>query len=472
MAGVDSGNDLPGASTAGREARVAAPGLLDLDQLRERVAKGRVDTVLLAVPDHLGRLKGKRHAARHFLDNVATGGAEVCAYVLATDVDMRPLDGWALASWDTGYGDIQAVPDLSTIRQLPWMPRTALVHADAVHHDGRPVAVAPRQMLRHQLDLLAARGLHAKAGIETECVLFEGTYQEAEEAGYQGLRPLIRDNLDYALDHPPRLDRFLRGLQADLTGAALPVEAIKTEGAPGQLEITFPYGEPMQAADGHLVFKHATRTLGERAGIAPTFMAAPATSIASGCHLHLSLWRHEQPVMADPDGRRSTLTRRAVAGLLDALPHLAPLYAPTVNSYKRYRRGSFAPVNYTWGGDNRTCAVRVVGQGTGVHLEIRLAGADVNPYLLLTAVLAAVQHGLDHRLQPPPPCVGNAYLDSAPPVPTSLEEALRLMRDSTLAPRLLGKEVTEHYAHTAQTELDAHRETVTDAELRRGFSRA
>jgi glutamine synthetase len=441
--------------------------------LRRQVAQNRVDTVLLAVPDHLGRLKGKRHDARHFLDAVAADGAEMCAYVLATDMDMRPLDGFALTSLDVGYGDLRTVPDPGTVRLVPWMRRTVLVHADTFGTDGQPIPVAPRQMLRRQLGLLSARGLQAKVGIEAECVLFDDSYQAAHDSGYQGLRPLTWDNLDYALDHPPRLERFLNRLQTMLAAAALPVETLKTEAAAGQVEITFPYGDPMAAADGHLVLKHAMRALGQRAGISPTFMAAPAVGVASGCHLHLSLWREDRPVMADTGHHPSALTLNAIAGLLTVLPHLAPLHAPTVNSYKRYRPDTCAPINHTWGHDNRTCAIRVVGHGDSLHLEIRLPGADANPYLALTAALAAVQYGIDQRLQPPPPCPGNAYQDThTPPVPRSLQEALQSMRDSPLPARLLGKDVAEHYTHAAQIEVDAHHEAITDAELRRGFARA
>ncbi|MFG2135565.1 glutamine synthetase family protein [Streptomyces sp. NPDC048650] len=447
-------------------------GLLTLSRLRELAESGRIDTVLLAVPDLQGRLKGKRYDVRHFLDRVARDGAEMCAYVLATDVDMTPVDGFALASWETGYQDLAVHPDLTTLRTVPWAPRTALVLGDA-HGPGRePVEVAPRRMLRRQLDRLADRhGLHVKAGLETEFVLYQGTYEAAAERGHHRPRPLTTENLDYALDHSPAAARFFDRLQSHLAGAGLPVEAVKTEGAGGQVEVTFPYGDALAACDGHLVFKHAVRALGARAGLAPTFMAAPETGVASGLHLHVSLWR-DGAAAIDADGGLSPLAGHAIAGLLDALPQLAPLYAPNTNSYKRFTPGSFAPVTFTWGYDNRTCAVRVVGHGTGRHLEIRVPGADANPYLALTAVLAAVGHGIERRPKPVPARTANAYAAGGTPVPATLEQAQSAFRESSLAREALGEDVVEHYAHLAQLEIDHQRLTVTDAERERWLTRA
>lgn len=449
----------------------SAHGRLSQEELRRLVATGRIDTVLLALPDLQGRLKGKLYNASHFVDRIAGSDAEMCAYVLATDASMRPAGGFALTSWEAGYGDLRVRPDLSTLRGLPWMLRTALVLADALGHDGQPLEVAPRQLLRNQLDRLADRGLHAKTGLETEFVVFQGTEAEAAQAGCRGLRPVTWANLDYALDHPPAVSKLFRSLQAGLAGAGMPVEAIKTESAHGQVEVTFPYGDTLMAADNHLVFKHAVKVLAGRAGMTPVFMAAPMSGVGSGCHLHVSLWQDDQSALGGPEGSLSTLGRQVVAGLLHALPDLAPLYAPNVNSYKRYMPDSFAPTHYEWGPDNRTCAVRVVGHGPGLHLEVRLPGADANPYLALAAVLVAAEFGIDRELAPASPCSGNAYQTAgARPVPTSLQQALDAFQGSDLALRLLGREVVEHYAQAAQLELDAHRLEVTDVELRRGLA--
>lgn len=452
-------------------------GPLTFDRLSALVASGRIDTVLLAVTDMQGRLKGKRYHARHFIDRVAVDGAEMCAYVLATDIDMTPVDGFDLTSWSTGYGDLRVRPDLSAMRELPWMPGTALVHADVLHHDGRPVEAAPARVLERELDLLADRGLHVKSGLESEFFLYRGTYEQAADTGYRNLRPAAPHNLDYALDHHPVLDRFLRRLQRSLAGAGLPTEALKTEGAPGQVEITFPYGEPRAACRGHAVMKHAVRHLATEAGMAATFMAAPATGLASGLHIHFSLWDEDQePLLGAGDTHPSELGLHAIAGLLAGLPVLAPLYAPTTNSYKRFVPNSFAPDRFTWGIDNRTCAIRVIGHGDGLHFEIRLPGADANPCLALAAALAAARHGIDNKLEPPPPCTGNAYeatgATDATRVPATLEAALATLADHPLAQELLTPEVVRHYAHAAEVELAAHRHAVTDIELHRGFDRA
>ena len=451
----------------GRAERAFSPS-----DLRNLVKAGAIDTVLLAVPDLQGRLKGKRYDANHFLRRVAHHGAEVCAYVLATDVDMSPADGFALTSWEAGYQDLSVQPALSTLRTVPWMPRTAVVLGDAVTHDGTPIEIAPRQILHQQLTRLARHGLHVKAGIETEFVLYRGTYAEAEQADYQRLQPLATENLDYALDHDPVSDRFFRRLQRALSGAGMPVEAIKTEAGPGQVEVTFPYGGALTACDRHLLFKHAVRTLGSRAGLAPTFMAAPETGRANGLHLHVSLWSKAISQLTEAEGGLSQIGQYAIGGLLAGLPELAPFYAPNTNSYKRFTPGSFAPTTFTWGYDNRTCAVRVVGHGDGLHLEIRVPGADANPYVALSATLAAIDHGIERKLDPGPEETGNAYGGGATPVPPTLAHALTAFQSSALAERAFGTDVVEHYARLAQLELDHDQRVVTDGERQRWLARA
>lgn len=451
----------------------AKPGKgLSLANLRSLVAAGTVDTVFLALPDLQGRLKGKRYDAHHFLTRVAHRGAEFCAYVLATDVDMSPADGFVLASWDTGYQDLPVRPDLSTLRRVPWLPRTAVVLADAMTRDATPVEVAPRHILDRQLTRLSLHGLHCKVGIETEFVLYKGSHDAIEQAGHQDLRPLAAANLDYALDHPPAADRFFRRLQRALAGAGMPVEAIKTESGPGQVEVTFPYGPALDACDAHLLFKHAVRALGQRTGLVPTFMAAPETGRANGLHLHLSLWSNGVSQLNTPGGGLSETGRQAIAGLLTALPELAPFYAPNPNSYKRFTAGSFAPTTFNWGYDNRTCAVRVIGHDETLHLEIRVPGADANPYLAVSAALAAIDHGISQKLDPGPPETGNSYRTRHIPVLPTLADTLAVFEDSTLAHAAFGRDVTEHYACLAKLELDHEQRHVTDTERRRWLTRA
>ncbi|MFG2143656.1 glutamine synthetase family protein [Streptomyces sp. NPDC048696] len=460
----------PNSPSAKRRPRA---GVLSLPALRAAVEAGRVDTVMLAVPNPQGQLKGKRYGARHFLDRVALDGAQMCLYLLATDVEMTPGCGFDLTSWETGFEDTTVVPDPSTLRRLPWMPRTVAVLGDPVGAGEELVDVAPRQILRTQLARLASLGLHAQVGLETEFLLYRGTYTQATRIAPSGMVPAAEHNLDYALDHTPRLDRYLRRLQAALDGAGMAVEAIKTEGAPGQVEVTFPHSGALSACDRHVLFKHAARTLAARVGMTATFMAAPETAIASGLHLHLSLTRNGTPILPTPDGELSTMGKSAVAGLLEALPGLAPLYAPNVNSYKRYLPDSFAPTRMTWGYDNRTCAIRITGHGDGLHVEVRVGGADANPYLLAAAALAALFHGISRSLTPPPACDSNAYAASDTALlPLTLEQARSAFRHSPMAREAFGIEVVDHYARLAQIEIDHQRATVTDAERDRWFTRA
>lgn len=462
-------SDNPQPSSAAQSA-----GLLSVEKLKNLVDDGEITTVMLGVPDTMGRLKGKCLDAAHFLTQLPAG-ADMCAYVFATDVDMNPVDGFALAGWHTGYGDLQVVPDQKTIRRLGYLPGTVLVHGDAVHKDGSAVNVAPRRMLREQLRLLLAKHqLTVQVGIESEFVLYEGTDVQIREAGYRALTPVSPHNLDYALDHPMVLSMFFHDLRGALSQAGARVEAIKTEGAAGQIEVTWPYGDPIRACDNYTVHKHAVRHNAALHNMTPTFMAAPQTGVGSGLHLHVSLWRDDQPVFTPPSrGKLPDLLRHCVAGLIEALPHLAPLYAPTTNSYKRYAPHSFAPTAYTWGVDNRTCAVRIAGHGANTRLEVRLAGADANAYLALAATIAAINHGLTQHPKLPEQVTGDAYDNIDPlPVPRNLDEALTDFRESHIALQAFGGKIVDHYARAAQIEIAAERGQVTDIDRERGFLRA
>lgn len=452
-------------------------------ELIKGIEAGRIDLGILAGVDLQGRLKGKLFDAAFFRDIVENRrSAEMCSYVWATDMEMHPVDGYALTSWQSGYGDVRLRPDPETVRLLSWQPRTAIALADPVDHDGRPLPVAPRVLLRSQLDQLAARGLHVKAGIETEFTLYQGTAGQLAAGNYRDLRPVTWDNRDYAIDHPRQLSEFLRRLRRALVAADLPPEAFKTEAAKGQVELTFPYGDALEACDQHVLSKHAVRTIADRCGMSATFMAVPAAGVGNGLHVHVSLHGTE-PLMADQADphQLSTMAQQMVAGLLTVLPQLAPLYAPTANSFRRYQKGSFAPTAFVWGRDNRTCAIRVVGHGPGLHLEVRLPGADANPYLVVAAIAAAARHGIDQKLAPPTPCDGNGYQALAHRMPTTIAQAATAFGDSDLARDLLGPDVHAHYTHAARIELDAERKArrwhhrlrgqhIPTAELRCRFS--
>ncbi|MFJ1975492.1 glutamine synthetase family protein [Streptomyces sp. NPDC087903] len=437
-------------------------GPVTVKDLTKHVEASRITEILLGVPDMQGRLKGKIFNAPVFLERM-TGGTQMCAYILATDTYMTPLDGFAFTGWSQGFGDFLVKPEMDTARMLPHRPGTALVFGTPLHDDNTPVVVAPRHLLASQVDRLGALGYRVQVGVESEFVLYP---QEAA-----GGAPMWSENLDYALQHPPAIGDFLHDVGETLTDAGIVYEAIKTEGAPGQTEVSFAYGDVPFACDDYTVFRHIVRDIAGRRGMVPVFMAAPETGIGSGLHLHLSL--------VDDNGRRvfahqrgenlPALLQQATAGLLSALPHLAPLYAPTVNSYKRYRPRSFAPTRYNWGIDHRGCAIRVAGHGDSTRLEVRLAGADANVYLALAAYLAAMVHGIEEKLPLRAACDGDAYTDrKAMPLYADLSEALQHFEHSTLAHTLLGKEVVHHYARAAHAELDWHRRHVTDHERQRG----
>ncbi|MFF3378134.1 glutamine synthetase family protein [Streptomyces sp. NPDC002680] len=449
-------------------------GLLSVDELTTLVTGGEITAVMVGVPDMMGRLKGKILDPVHFLAQFPAG-PDMCAYVFASDVDMNTAGGFGLAGWHTGYGDLHVVPDRKAIRRLSYLPGTVLVLGDVEHPDGTAVDVAPRRMLREQLRILRNRHqLDMEVGVESEFVLYQGTEAQIRDAGYQGLTPASPHNLDYALEHPPVLRAFFHDLQDAQAQARSPVEAVKTEGAAGQVEVTWPYGDPVRACDTYTVHKHAARHIAARHGMTPTFMAAPQTGVGSGLHLHVSLWRDGVPAFTPRSpGELPDLLLHSVAGLLGALPHLAPLYAPTTNSYKRYATHSFAPTNFTWGVDNRTCAVRVAGHRENTRLEVRLAGADANPYLVLAAVIAAINHGLAGHPKLPEPVTGDAYTDvDSMPVPRTLDEALTDFRESHIARHAVGPEVVDHYTRAAEIEIAAERGQVTDIDRERGFLRA
>ncbi|WP_344441271.1 glutamine synthetase family protein [Kitasatospora nipponensis] len=444
-------------------------------QLREAVESGEVRRVRIATIDLQGRLRGKTFPAGGVVDRLLDGTMhmEGCGYLLATDLGMTLADSW----WRDGYPDVPLAPDVRSARMVPWVPHTALVLADPLDTTGQRLPLAAGTVLREQLAVLADAGLEIRVGLESEFVVYHAPDEDQapqQAAGARTRRPVTGPGRDYAFDMPEKVAQYLARLTSALSGAGLPVEAVKLEGAPGQLEITFPYGDALEACEQHVLFKEATRAFAARHHMAATFMAAPDDSTGSGLHLHLSLWRDGEPVLAHP-GRPeelSPLGEHVVAGLLGALPNLMPLLAPYVNSYKRYRRYSFAPTRFTWGRDNRSCALRVVGHGPSLHLEVRLPGADANPYLLVAAAAAACRWGIAEHLTPPAPVSGDAYRTSAPLVPLSLGEALDVFEQSALAVELFGERVIAHYALAADAELRFHEQHVSDLEVARGFDQA
>jgi glutamine synthetase len=444
---------------------------LDVEELVALVDSGEIDTVVLAFPDMQGRLQGKRFAARFFLDEVLENGTEGCNYLLAVDTEMNTVDGYAMSSWERGYGDFAMRPDPSTLRRLPWNDGTALLVADLAWDDGTPVVAAPRQILRRQLERLAALGLTAQVGTELEFIVFKDTYEQAWDRAYRDLTPANQYNVDYSVLGTGRIEPLLRRIRNEMAAAGLTVESAKGECNPGQHEIAFRYDEALVTCDQHAVYKTGTKEIASQEGVSITFMAKYNEREGNSCHIHLSLTDADGAnAMAGPDGM-SDLMRHFLAGQLAALRDFSLLYAPNINSYKRFQQGSFAPTAVAWGHDNRTCALRVVGHGRSLRFENRLPGGDVNPHLAVAGLVAAGLYGVEHKLELPEPCPGNAYAADFAHVPTTLREAAELWENSPIAQAAFGDEVVAHYRNMARVELAAFDAAVTDWELRRSFER-
>ncbi|MBE1575180.1 glutamine synthetase family protein [Amycolatopsis roodepoortensis] len=448
-------------------------GMLTLDRLRELVEEGAVDTVLVAITDMQGRLQGKRCAAEYFLNEVVEHATEACNYLLAVDVDMNTVDGYAMSSWETGYGDFVMRPDFGTLRLLPWQEGTALVLADLERVQGGAVAPSPRQILRGQLDRLAQRGLAAYVGTELEFIVFDDTYESAWDKRYQDLRPANQYNVDYSMLGTARIEPLLRRIRNDMGGAGLYVESAKGECNPGQHEIAFRYADALTTCDNHSVYKTGSKEIAAQEGKSLTFMAKYNEREGNSCHIHISLRSAEgEPVLAgDGPGGFSPLMEHFLAGQLAGLRELTYFFAPNINSYKRFVPGSFAPTAVAWGTDNRTCALRVVGHGDSLRTENRVPGGDVNPYLAVAALIAAGLHGIENELELEPEFQGNAYGSGKPTVPTTLRESAALLDGSELARSAFGDEVVDHYLNAAKIELAAYDAAVTDWERIRGFER-
>jgi glutamine synthetase len=447
--------------------------VLTVDELREEVKAGRVDTVLLAVADMQGRLQGKRLSARYFLEEVLGHAAEGCAYLLAVDVDMNTVDGYAMSSWARGYGDFVMRPDLTTLRRVPWHEGTALVMADLVWSDGSDVIASPRQILRRQIARLAEHGWAAYVGTELEFIVYDDDYESAWRRRYHDLTPANLYNVDYSLLGTARVEPLLRRVRLAMEGAGMYVESAKGECNLGQHEIAFRYAEALTTCDNHAIYKNGAKEIAAQEGRSITFMAKPNEREGNSCHIHISLRSPGgEPVMAgDGPHGLSRVGQGFVAGQLAALRELTLWYAPHINSYKRYVPGSFAPTAVKWGVDNRTCALRLVGHGPSLRIENRVPGGDVNPYLAVAALIAAGLRGIERGLELEDAYEGNAYLSGAETVPQTLRDALGLWTGSEVAREAFGAEVVGHYANNARVELAAFDAAVTDWELMRGFER-
>lgn len=444
-------------------------------ELKRLVESGDVDTVIVAFTDMQGRLAGKRVSGRLFVDEFADQGVDCCSYLLAVDVDLNTVSGYAMSSWETGYGDMVMKPDPRTLRRIPWLPATALVIADLEWPDGGAVSVAPRSVLRRQLDRLSERGLIADAATELEFIVFDEPYRQAWASGYRNLTPASDYNIDYAMLASTRMDPLLRDIRLGMEAAGLRFETVKGECNYGQQEIGFRYDEAVVTCDNHAIYKNGAKEIADQHGKSLTFMAKYDEREGNSCHIHLSLRDDDgAAVFADDDGPHgmSPLFRSFVAGLLASLRELTLFFAPNINSYKRFADGSFAPTAVAWGLDNRTCALRVVGHGRGIRVECRVPGGDVNQYLAVAALIAGGLYGVERDLELPEPWVGNAYeARDVERLPTTLAEAAALFEASSLARDAFGDDVVAHYLNNARIEQAAFNAAVTDWERKRGFER-
>ena len=456
-------------------------GKLSLENLAREVERGAIETVVTALPDLYGRLVGKRIHAPFFLDEIASGGMHVCNYLLACDMEMDPTPGYAFASWDQGYGDVRCLPDLASLRAATWQDRCALVLCDALgESDDSPVEVAPRTILKRQLDRAAAMGLTAKMGSELEFFLFRDDYAGARAKGYRDLQTHHHYIEDYHILSGSFAENIIGEIRRRVDESGIPVEFSKGEWGPGQHEINLRYAEALEMADAHVVYKLAAKEIAAAAGASITFMAKWNETLAgSSLHIHSSLWNAKDEAQFAGDSplegspvRSSEMFRWYLGGLLAHARELTWFFAPNVNSYKRFLAGTFAPTSVAWSYDNRTAGFRIVGRGPSLRVECRIPGADANPYLAYAALLAAGLDGIERKLEPGPAFVGDAYAArELPQVPRFLREAIDLLDQSRFARDAFGDAVIDHLLHFARTEQEFFDGVVSEVERARYFER-
>jgi glutamine synthetase len=435
-----------------------------LVQLREMVRDGQIDTVIVALTDMQGRLMGKRVQAEAFLRGVVDHGIHFCTYLLGTDMEMNTPDGFALMNWQTGYGDWIGREVWSTTRVLPWLESTAIVLCDATDEEtGSEIPVSPRTMLKRQVDRAASMGLRVKAGTEFEFYVLSDTFEDLNQKGYNDIERVGYYNEDYHLLQATKLEPLYRQIRNQMTAARVPIEFSKGEAAPSQHEINIRYDDVLESADRSVLFKHGAKEIAWQNGYGLTFMAKPyADWTGSSGHLHMSVWDGAGETAlfhrdgAEPYGMSDTM-RWFLGGMMKLQRELALFIAPNVNSYKRYAVASWAPVNVVWGRDNRTTGFRIVGHGSGLHIENRFPGGDMNPYLAYAAEVAAGLYGIEHKIEPPPEYKGNGYeATGCDRMPRALYEAIELLERSKAAVELFGRDVVDHYLNAARVEEAAY----------------
>ena len=448
-------------------------GMLSVEELAAEAEAGTIDTVVTAFTDMQGRLMGKRIEVDYFLDQVVEHGVEGCNYLLALDMEMDPVPGYAMANWEKGYGDFGIAPDIETLRRIPWLDRSALVLCDVVEHDGSPVAASPRQILIAQYERAQELGYTPQMASELEFYLYKESYAQAHEQDYRDLTPTIPYILDYHILATTMDENILGQIRRGMQGAGIPVEFSKGEAWYGQHELNFRYADAVTSADRHTIYKNGVKEIAFLNGVSATFMAKPSEKdIGSSCHIHSSLVTPDGASVFVDGEEETDVFRHYLGGMRNRIRELALLIAPTVNSYKRYAAESWAPTSISWGRDNRTCGFRIVGHGQSRRAECRIPGADVNPYLAYAALLAAGLDGIANETDPGPELVGNAYeAGKAEPFPSTLREAVELWEKSEFARAVFGEEAWSHYLNYGRTEQRLFDQVVTDYERRRMFER-
>jgi glutamine synthetase len=443
--------------------------LLTKEQLGAATKKGEIDTVVVAFTDMQGRLMGKRVDAEYFMESAGHGEAvEGCNYLLAVDMDMDPVPGYAMANWESGYGDFDMVPDFATLRRIPWLEGTALVLSDVAWHDGSPVKPSPRQVLRAQIERARAMGFEPMFGTELEFYLIKETFAEAQAKNYTDLTPSVPYILDYHVLATTYDEPFIRSVRRGMKEAGIKVESSKGEAWPGQQEINFHFSDALTMADNHVIYKNGIKEMANQQGCSVTFMAKPDHRwIGSSCHVHSSLWKDGRNTF---DGESDTF-KRYLAGHIACAGEIAIFLAPNINSYKRYAAASWAPTTLAWGHDNRTCGFRIVGHGQHLRTESRIPGADVNPYLAIAALIAAGLHGIEQKLELGPAFKGNAYESDVQRFPHALRDAIAALENGTMARKAFGDDVVDHYLNYAHTEQSQFDKVVTGYERERLFER-
>ncbi len=453
-------------------------GKISVEELRQRIADGKVETIIMAFIDHYGRLMGKRFDAEFFLESGLDQGTHACNYLLTTDMEMEPVGGYAFANWEMGYGDFHLIPDLNTLRIASWLRRSAIVLCDLVNESSHQlISVSPRSIMQNQIARTKEFGYECYAASELEYYLFNQSYRQAHQQGYTNIEAAGWYLEDYHILQGSRTEKFTAAARRNLKKSGIPVENSKGEWGLGQHEINIKYAEALEMADRHILFKQCLKEIADKQGVSVTFMAKYHEDQAgSSCHLHLSLWQDGKNIFPGSESfgpiKCSQLFRWFLAGWIRYVPDVMPFYAPTINSYKRYVDGSWAPTRLAWSHDNRTAGFRVVGSGQSLRIECRIPGADCNPYLAFAAALASGLKGIEDQLEPPEVFSGDMYgAKHLQAVPSTLEEALKVFSQSSFTKESFGVDVVEHYTHFFKSEVQAYYKSVTDWERKRYFER-